>query len=361
MQVVFVLPTVGMSGGIRVVAIYADGLAKMGHSVLIVSPPPMKPSYIRRIKSFIKGDGWPKYHRIIPSHIDRYNLEHRVLDRWRPITDADLPDADVIVATWWETAEWVNNLSTNKGAKTYLVQGYEIFDHLPIERVKATYRMPLHRIVISQWLRDILRREYNDNSTDLVQNGVDHAQFHAPIRGKQARPTIGFLYSDAKVKGVSTTLLVLKELKVQFPNIRVIAFGSVSPIGSSDWDPEIEFELSPRQDRLKYIYAQCDVWITSSRSEGFNLTAMEAMACRTPVVSTRTGWPIESIKDYENGMLVDIDDIHALKAAASWLLRLTDLEWRQVSDKAYSTVIDSTWERSTKLLERVLRNRCKNA
>jgi hypothetical protein len=31
---------------------------------------------------------------------------------------------------------------------------------------------------------------------------------------------------------------------------------------------------------------KCDAWMTCSRSEGFNLPALEAMACRTPVVLT---------------------------------------------------------------------------
>jgi len=31
---------------------------------------------------------------------------------------------------------------------------------------------------------------------------------------------------------------------------------------------------------------------------------MEAMACRTPVVSTNTGWPSEAIKSGWNGILV---------------------------------------------------------
>ncbi|MFZ3585099.1 hypothetical protein ACOI1H_23630, partial [Loktanella sp. DJP18] len=34
----------------------------------------------------------------------------------------DLPDSDVIIATWWETAEWVAALPSIKGRKFYLLQ-----------------------------------------------------------------------------------------------------------------------------------------------------------------------------------------------------------------------------------------------
>ncbi|HEY9598179.1 MAG TPA: glycosyltransferase family 1 protein, partial [Cyanophyceae cyanobacterium] len=39
MKITFVLPFAGLSGGIRVVAIYAERLRKRGHDVLVVSLP----------------------------------------------------------------------------------------------------------------------------------------------------------------------------------------------------------------------------------------------------------------------------------------------------------------------------------
>jgi hypothetical protein len=47
-----------------------------------------------------------------------------------------------VIATWWETAEWVDRLSVSKGKKVYFIQHYEAFDYLPKERVEATWRLP---------------------------------------------------------------------------------------------------------------------------------------------------------------------------------------------------------------------------
>ena len=55
------------------------------------------------------------------------------------MTDVDVPDGDLIIATWWETAEWVNALSPNKGAKVYFIQHHEIF---PTFRLSAV-RLPI--------------------------------------------------------------------------------------------------------------------------------------------------------------------------------------------------------------------------
>ena len=95
----------------------------------------------------------------------------------------------------------------------------------------------------------------------------------------------------------------------------------------------------------------------SSTTEGFFLPAMEAMACRTPVVCTPTGWPAEAIRDGVNGRLVPFDNPGALASAAEWVLRLDESAWRRLSDAAYATVKDATWSRSSALFEAALNGR----
>jgi glycosyltransferase involved in cell wall biosynthesis len=286
--------------------------------------------------------------------LDNSGLNHQVLSHWRPVVDADLPDADVVIATWWETAEWVYRLSKSKGTKAYLVQGHEVFANMPIDRVKATYRLPMRKIVVSAWLKRIMEREYGVLDVDLVPNSVDHAQFYAAVRGKQGRPTLGFLYSGSSSKGVDIALDVIRRLRSRISNLRVVSFGAVPLDANQIWDSSIEYEHSPAQDRLREIYAQCDVWLSTSRSEGFNLTAMEAMACRTPVVSTRTGWPEEAIQNHVNGALADIDDVEGLLSGALWVLSLSESEWRTASTSAYETAAAGSWQQSADLFESLL-------
>jgi glycosyltransferase involved in cell wall biosynthesis len=361
MKITFLLPVVGMAGGIKVAAIYAAALARNGHEVLLVSPPPPEQPLRRRIKSLLTGKGWPAAKRHPPSHLDGLGLNHHVLNTWRPVTDSDLPDADVLIATWWETAEWAAKLSSKKGAKVYFIQAYEVFPYLPLERVLATYRLPMQKIVIANWLKVLMNDNFADRHVALVPNSVDRQQFHAPPRGKQARPTIGFLFGESSLKGVDLTLQVIQRLTGKIAGLRVIAFGSASPVHFPHWNPDIEFQQSPPQDTLRDIYAQCDVWLTASRSEGFNLPAMEAMACRTPVVATRTGWPEEAIVQHVNGVLVDVDDVYGLTAGVEWALTLPDAAWRVVSAAAADTVANCSWERSAQMFEQVLLSQCQSA
>lgn len=361
MKITFLLPTVGLAGGIRVAAIYAAALVRNGHQVVLVSPPTRTIPLRRKIKSLLLGKGWPTTPRVPPSHLDGLALDHRTLDTWRPIVDSDVPDADVVIATWWETAEWAALLSPQKGAKVYFIQAYEVFPHLPRERVQATYRLPMKKIVIANWLKVLMNDTFADPHVALVTNSVDHAQFYAPLRGKQERPTIGFLYAESTLKGVDLTLQVIQRLAAKIAGLHVIAFGSSTPFHFPHWNADIEFHLSPPQDTLRDIYAQCDVWLTASRSEGFNLPAMEAMACRTPVVATRTGWPEEAIVQHGNGVLVDVGDVGGLTAGVEWVLTLSDPEWRAASTAAFDTVANSSWDRSAQLFEHVLLTQCKTA
>ena len=361
MKITFLLPTVGLAGGIRVAAIYAAALVRNGHQVVLVSQPAQDIPLRSKVKSVLLGKGWPKSVRMLQSHLDGVGLDHRTLDTCRPIVDSDVPDADVVIATWWETAEWAALLSPKKGAKVYFIQAYEVFPHLPRERVLATYRLPMQKIVIANWLKVLMNDTFADPNVALVPNSVDRAQFFAPPRGKHSRPTIGFLYAPSTLKGVDLTLQVIQRLAARIDGLRVIAFGSSSPANFPNWNAEIKFHLSPPQDTLRDIYSQCDVWLTASRSEGFNLPAMEAMACRTPVVATRTGWPEEAIVHHVNGVLVDVGDVDGLTAGVEWALTLPDPEWRAASAAAFDTVANSSWARSAQLFEQVLLTQCRTS
>ena len=361
MKVVFLLPTVGYSGGIRVVAIYARWLAQRGHQVLLVSQAAKKPTLRRQVKNVLRGKGWLQYKAVPASYLDSLDLEHRVVPAGQIPGLADVPPADVVISTWWETAEWSAKLPADRGARVYFVQGHEIFDFVPRERCEATYRFPFHKVVVSRWLADLMENKYEEILADLVPNGVDHAQFYAPLRRKNSHPTVGILYHETHLKGTDIALEALAKLKAIYPDLRVIALASKPPSGIYFLQDYFELHVAPPQERLRNLYASCDVWLTTSRSEGFNLMAMEAMACRTPVVSTRTGWPVEGVKDGVNGYLVNVDDAEAAAEALAKVLELKDTQWGAMSNQAFATVADASWEASCMQFEKALLRACERA
>jgi len=343
-----------MAGGNRVVSIYADRLARRGHEVVVIAGAFRRISLWAKIKSLVAGRGWPKMPEREPSYFSSLPIEVRRLETVRPVVDADVPDADVVIATWWETAEWVSALSAEKGAKVYFIQHHEVFPHLPVERCHATYRLPFQKVVISRWLEKIMKEQYGDKSVTLIPNSVDIAQFFAPDRGKQPLPTAGFVYARVGFKGADVILRALAQVREQLPHLRVVAFGGEHASAGIPLPAWVEYHYRPPQDQLRHLYGACDVWLCGSRSEGFYLPMLEAMACRCPVVSTRVGGPIDNIKDSVNGFLVDVDDAAGLAEATLKVLRLSEDDWHRMSVAALSTATRYTWDDATDRLERVL-------
>lgn len=102
----------------------------------------------------------------------------------------------------------------------------------------------------------------------------------------------------------------------------------------------------PPQSKMCEIYAMSDVWLRNSVSDRFNLPAMEATACRTPVVSTRTGRPEEVIVSEVDYAVTEVDAVVVLSHCAQTILRLAQPQWCCMFEAAFYTVLDSSRERS---------------
>jgi glycosyltransferase involved in cell wall biosynthesis len=351
MRITFVLPFAGLQGGVRVIAIYADRLARRGHKVLVISTP-RAISMRSKVKSFIFGWGW-KYHQE-PSHFDGIDVDHRVLEQVRPVVDTDVPDADVVVATYYTTAYGVQRLSSSKGAKAIFIQGYEVEEGKPNSKLDATWLMPMHKIIISKWLIQLAREKFGDEAVSHVPNSVDLGQFYAEPREKRLIPTVGLLHHNDPLKGCATSLKALKRVQKAMLSLRVVSFGAEHPDFSLRLPRFAEFHYQPPQDKIRELYAQCDVWLSGSNREGFCLTLIEAMACRCPVVSTRSGGPNDIIEEGVNGYLVDVGDIETLAERVLRVLNLPQERWRQMSEAAYCTATRYTWDDATDLFEKAL-------
>jgi glycosyltransferase involved in cell wall biosynthesis len=353
MRITFVCTSFDMCGGQRVVALYAAQLRARGHEVVVVGLPPRPHSLRARLRALRKGEWIPRREPVGPSHFDPHPGLARRLERFRPITARDVPDADVVVATWWETAEWVAALPPEKGAKAYFVQHHETFPYLPVDRVEATLRADLHKITVAPWLVDLLRDRYGDPNATLVPNGVDVDHFRAPPRAKNAIPTAGLMYSKTAFKGTRIALQAYHLAARRVPGLRLVAFGLERPSPGADVPAGMDFTLLPPQDQLPRLYSRCDAWLFSSRSEGFGLPILESMACGTPVIGTPAGAAPTLIGE-GGGVLVPMDDPEAMADAIVKVVGLTDSEWKAMSDAALATARRNTWDSSIDKFEAAL-------
>lgn len=358
MKITLFLNETGLSGGIRIALHFADQLRRKGHDVRLVSlPRPRlagKALWKARAKRSIKAVlGWREAlralgrpsRRVSTSHLDLFEpFPHHELESFRPATDADMPDADVVIATWWETALMAAAFAPSKGVKVHFFQQFDANFGQPEAEVERAWRLPAQKIVCAQWLADLAARRFDDPTAIVVNNGIDLDHFDAPPRGKQPVPTVAVMYSGSAPKGWPTALAVLNRARQHLPNLRILAFGASAPYDGLPLPPGAEFDLLPSQDRIREIYSSADVWLCASTSEGFHLPPHEAMACRTPVVSTRVGGPMDMITDGIDGFLVEPRDEEALYDRLVKALTLPEADWRALSDRAYVTARGYTWE-----------------
>ncbi|HTF89173.1 MAG TPA: N-acetyl-alpha-D-glucosaminyl L-malate synthase BshA [Planctomycetota bacterium] len=74
------------------------------------------------------------------------------------------------------------------------------------------------------------------------------------------------------------------------------------------------------RDAIPELMAPADVFALSSREESFGLSALEAMACGTPVVSTDAGGVREVVEHGVSGLLSPVDDLQAFSSHLRQLL-----------------------------------------
>ena len=202
LKVTFVVRSENLSGGQRVIATYADQLARRGHDVTIVVPRRRSPSIRERAHAFVRQGVWlPKDKETVWSYFRNAPFKVRRLNHFGPVTDRDLPDADVLIANWWGTVEWVWAASASKGVKLHFMQDYETWGAPggDVARVDAVIALPIPKIVIVQWVADLLKQRWAQTPIALIHNSVQTERFFAPPRPKRSRADCGIcLQNDAK-------------------------------------------------------------------------------------------------------------------------------------------------------------------
>lgn len=345
MRIVFVVAYLDFGGGIRVIAQYAEGLRRRGHEVLIVSPPhPPK-----GLKDRIRNKYFPQRDQNIASHFDDTQVNVRILERYRPVLDTDIPISDVIIATWWETAEWIANLPADRGVKVHFVQGYEVWNGSKA-RVDACLKRSTKKITVSSWLRDILVDELWCNEPTVIFNGVDTEFFSILERRRPISPTVGFVYSASHIKGSDIAIRAIESVKERLPSLRCIAFGHSKPSLDLSLPEYVEYYESPSQEQIRDIYGSCTGWLFSSRAEGFGLPILEAISCGTPVIATPAG-AAPDILSNGGGILLDTFESKEMADAILYLLQLPQEQWQNVSDKAVYVSSNFALTKSLSLFE----------
>lgn len=350
MKITFVLPFDGRRpvGGVKVVYEYANHLVQRGHEVTLIHPAGLylgvgiNDRWYRNVAKYVLFALTQNY---LPKNW--FSLDPRVRVRWVPsLSERFVPEADVVVATAWETAEWVTRYQQHRGRKHYLIQHVEDWcgDR---DRVLNTWKLPLKKIVISRWLGEIAQSLgetycYIPNGLDFQRFGVDHAI------EKRNPHKILMLHHTLEWKGTSQGLAALAKVHARIPDIQVTLFGVEAPQPGElpDW---VRFERLPSKSRLRELYNEAAIFVSPSWAEGWALPPAEAMQCGCATVLTDIGGHEYAIRN-QTSLLSTPKDIDQMALNIETLIRDNDLRIR-LANASVAEIAQYTWARATDALE----------
>ena len=175
-------------------------------------------------------------------------------------------------------------------------------------------------VFVSQSLRETLasRLKISPLRTTVIPNGIDTKAFQ-PARDESIRRALGIPPESIVVGAIGNVrpakayddfLRAARSLVTRSNRFYFIIAGQYGGAIADDLMrlrselglEERVFFLGLRSDVATVLH-NLDVFALSSRSEGFSIACVEAMACGVPVVATRCGGP-EEILDAESGILV---------------------------------------------------------
>ncbi len=183
------------------------------------------------------------------------------------------------------------------------------FERLSADRADAI-------VAVSEYTARQLRQQLAVSEVRVIYNGVD-TSFFAPVAHRPPTPgsrpmRLLFVGTLSRRKGADLLPEIMRRLG---PGFELLFTGE--PGGNKYVRPGPGLIALGRLDRKAVLaaYREADVLVFPTRLEGLGLVALEAMACRTPVVASRMGPVVEIIEDGVNGRLCPVDNVNAFADA----------------------------------------------
>jgi glycosyltransferase involved in cell wall biosynthesis len=155
---------------------------------------------------------------------------------------------------------------------------------------------------------------------EIVYNKIDNGRFHQGIDGTAVRekhglgndPVMLYIGRISPHKGIHLLIEAFHLVRQQVPNARLLVVGKHT---FSDYSKKlremgngvVSFVGYVDDEELPSYYAACNVYVTCSLWEGFNLPIAEAQSCGKPVVAFDIGAHREVING--EGVLVERADV----------------------------------------------------
>lgn len=194
----------------------------------------------------------------------------------------------------------------------------------------------------------------SERKINVIYNGVSLDKFRYKdyaFRGKTREEmdisgdkkvliSVGRLH---KVKGYINLIKAIELLNQKDPNITLVIIGDGGE--RSNLEQQIKktglkekiLLLGQKEDVSKYLNAG-DIFVLSSKWEGFGIAIVEAMACGILVIATKVGGVPELVEDGKTGFLVEPGNARALAQKIQYVLNLPEEHRKKIGENARKLV-----------------------
>jgi glycosyltransferase involved in cell wall biosynthesis len=344
LKINIVLPffTTKPGGGTKIMYEYANRFSERGHAVSVFHS-------VQRPITKIKSPVWLKHLQYKARGLSRppwFSLHSAVQSSIVPqITDKYIPDADIVLSTWWEMAYMISQLSAGKGKPFNLIQDYEIWKgHENL--VHNSYKLPVQNLVIAKYLQKLVQK-FSRSLPVHVPIAIDLEKFNLqqPIESRNGSSVI-MLYSEEPRKGSRFGIEALIELKKSFPDLQVNLFGVYPAPDLPAW-----MNYYQKPPALAELMNQSAIFLTPSLGEGWALPPAEAMACGCAVICTDIGGHADYAFDGQTALLVRPENVNDIIGKGSLLIKDQSLRMK-IASQAHDFIISNfNWDLSVTKME----------
>jgi glycosyltransferase involved in cell wall biosynthesis len=338
-------------GGYHVHYEYANRLARAGHRVTLIFPHSLQDAPARW-----RYTRWAVETRLRNRPlIGFYSIDKKVSIRLLPDLVAEsLPDADVLIATAWQTAEVLAGVPARCGQSFYIVYDYEYWmtaDPETKARIESTYRAGFKMIATSNVVEQTIR-ECGGHPIATIPCGLDFTAFGCDqVPEARQSLTLGFPARRETFKGTPDAVDAAVLLRARYGDALQVACFGTTTARMPDW---IVNHGKLPTSALRDFYNCQSVFLLPSHFEGWGLTGVEAMACGAALVVADNGGSRDYAFDGETAIVVKPGRPDQIFSAVDRLFTNHVLRL-QLANSGRSYVQRFSWEAASKTLEALLR------
>ena len=239
-----------------------------------------------------------------------------------------------IISTVWKTAFEARKIADQRKINLLsFVQGYEAYfeNGMKYGAVELSYKLSNGIFTISKYLQRELKSIFKKDSV-VIPNGINYdLLYHEPSDKKRVgNPTITIIMRNNVMKGDWLLVDLIKKLDTlnQKININLVTIDKniLLPSITNEQVTINLFKGPQNRNTIYQLLQESDIYIDASLSEGFGLTALEAMAASCiPIVSDSMGIK-EYVENNKNGVVIkDVNNASSYIAAIKQIINKPDL------------------------------------